>query len=345
MKKITLLFAIVAMTLTTTNAQNYGMKSTGTFGDGFFSNEIQSLLSTQSAFTIEFWYQIETFTPNTWIFRLEDSATNRIGLLTAPADSGVVYVRIGDGTNHGQQPFWTAADAKYPGGEPRASTEHKLTAVEGKWNHVALTFDAGTVKLYIDGLELIGQGITGAYPTTTGDYSGKQFQIGWTTGANIDELRITKGVALSAIDIAKSTMPTNFDAYFDFNANERPTGAEASNSGIANIGSDATVLGQINNFGSTYQVLDNETLAAKNFDKLSRLQIYPNPASDYVNIQFPTNTNGKVSVYNITGKLLLQQVVSSKNKVRVNTNTLSKGLYLLTFENENIKKVSKLIVR
>lgn len=346
MKKITLLLAIVAMTFTTTvNAQNYGMKSTGTFGDGFFSNDIQSLLSNQTAFTIEFWYQIETFTPNTYIFKLEDSNTNRIGLLTAPSDSGVVYVRIGDGTNHGQQPFWTANDSKYPGGAFNASVGHRLTATEGEWNHVAITFDAGTVKLYIDGLELVGQGITGSFPATTGDYSGVQFQMGWTTGANIDEVRITKGTALSTIDIANSATPANFDAYFDFNANERPTGAAAGNTATANTGSDATVKGFINKQGTTSEVTDNATLSSKSYDKISALKMYPNPATDQVNIRLGKDISGKVFVRNISGKLILEQAVNNKNEVNINTSNLAKGVYMIIFEGERTKQVNKLIVQ
>lgn len=347
MKKITLLFAIAAMTISTAlNAQNYGLKTTGTFAEGFSSNQIGALLSNQTAFTIEFWYQIETYTANTWIFKLEDASNtnNRIGLFTAPSDSGVVYLRIGDGTNHGQQPFWTANDSKYPGGAFNASVGHRLTATEGDWNHVAITFNAGIVKMYIDGLELTGQGITGSYPATTSNLSGVQFQMGWTTNANIDELRITKGIALSTIDTAKSTTPTNFDAYFDFNANERPIGAAGSNTAVANIGSDATVLGQINNFGRTYKVLDNATLSNKKFDNEVGLKMYPHPANDHVNVQLPANTSGKVSVYSIIGKLMLEQIVVNKNEVRVNTSSLSKGMYLVILEGDTMKQVNKLMV-
>lgn len=327
MKKITLLFAILALT-STVNAQNYGMRATGEWAQGFYSDDIQSLLSTQSAFTIEFWYQIEVFKPNTWIFYLEDSATNRIGLLTDWQDSGIVFVRIGDGTSHGQQMFST----------------NELTA-NWDWNHVALTFNAGVVKLYINGLEVTGGGIAGAYPYTTGDYSGIQFRTGWTTDANIDELRITKGVALSSIDIAKSSSPGNFDAYFDFNANERPVGASGTNSETANIGSDATVKGYVNGLAETYEVFDNSSLKVKGFDKVNPLPVFPNPTSDHVNIQLPSYTSGKVFIYSITGKLLLEKMVTDQNEVRVNTSFLSKGIYMLSFENETIKKVSKLIIK
>lgn len=330
MKKITLFFALAAFTLATgLNAQNYGMKTTGEPGNGFSSNQIGALLSNQTAFTIEFWYQVETFTENTWIFKVEDSDKNRIGLLTAGADNGAIYVRIGDGTNHGQQAFWNTGTESGTG-----------------WNHVALTFDSGVQKLYINGVErTTGAGISGSYPTSTGDLTAAQFQIGWTTGANIDELRITKGTALSAIDIAKSSSPLSFDAYFDFNGNERPTGAEDTNTATANIGSDATVLGQINNFGTTYEVEDNATLSTKKFDNVSSFQIYPNPATDHVNIQLSANTSGNVSVYDVTGKLLLQKAIINQNEVRVNTSALNAGVYMLSIEKNTFKKVNKLIVR
>ncbi len=329
MKKITLFFALAAFTLSTTlNAQNYGLKTTGNPGNGFSSNQIGALLSNQTAFTIEFWYQIEIFKGETWIFKVEDSAKNRIGLLTAGADNGGMYIRIGDGTLHGQQPFW--------------NTDSKV--ING-WHHVALTFDSGVAKLYINGLERNGGAISGAYPASTGDLSNDQFQIGWTTGANIDELRITKGVALSAIDITKSSNPLNFDAYFDFNGNERPTGADATNTGIANIGSDATVMGQINNFGRTYEVEDNATLSTQKFDNLNSFQIYPNPANDYVNVNFSNSTNGNVSVYNMAGKKLMQKAMVNQNEVRLDTSNLATGVYLLSIESDAAKRTSKLIVR
>ncbi|MCR8668724.1 T9SS type A sorting domain-containing protein [Aestuariibaculum sp. M13] len=329
MKKITYLMTILALALTATlNAQNYGLKTTGTAGDGFSSNEIGALLSNQTAFTIEFWYEIETFAPNTWIFKVEASGNNRIGLLTPGADNGGVYVRIGDGTSHGQQPFWNTA---------------LISA--NSWNHVALTFDAGTVKLYINGIERNGGAISGLYPSSTGDLSAEQFQIGWTTEANIDELRITAGTALSTIDTKKSETPIDFDAYFDFDANERPTGAVSSNSETANIGSNTTIKGQINNFGTTYQVLDNTTLKAKTFKSSGTLKVYPNPANDYVNIQLPDYVSGVISIYNITGKLVAQENVSQVREVQLSTHKLSKGIYMLSFENQTIKKVSKLIVQ
>ena len=329
MKKITLLFVIAAFALTSKiNAQNYGIKSTGTGGDGFSSDQIGALLSNQSAFTIEFWLKINTFVANTLILKLEASSTNRIGLLTAGLDNGFLYTRIGNGTTHGQQPFSNTG-----------------LIVSSGWNHVAITFNAGTVKLYVNGTLKTGGVITGAYPTSTGDLSAAPFQLGWSTSATIDEFRITKGTALSTINTAKSATPTSFDAYFDFNGNERPSGAAASHTPTANIGSNATILGQINNFGTTSPIVDNPTLGVSSFDKVSKLQIYPNPASDQVTISLPTSNSGKVSIYDISGKLILQKTVLDQNEININTANWTKGIYNVIFENKTLKKVSKLIIR
>ena len=340
-QKITLfIFAITFCMASTLNSQNYGMKATGLFGEGFYSNEIESLLSNQSAFTIEFWYQIETFKANKWIFSLEASNSNRIGILTAGADNGNVYVRVGDGTNHGQQAFFTANDSKYSGG---SSTGRHLTATEGDWNHVALTFDSGVVKLYIDGLELTGQWINGTYPDTTGDLSGKDFQIAWDTEANIDEVRITKGVALIPSPYAQTA--NGFDAYFSFDGNEKPAGEADGSTITANTGSDNSVNGYIRNQAKTYLTTDNRTLKVEGFDKVEALELYPNPANNFVKMRLSNYQSGELSIFTVLGKKVLQKTISNQIEVELNTSSLKKGMYILKFENNNVKRVSKLIIK
>lgn len=282
MKKITLVLAVFLMAFTTTsNAQNYALKTTGTAVDGFSSNEIGALLSNETAFTIEFLYEIQTFKANTWIFKLGNwnaTTKNNIGLFSAGVDNGGVFVRIGNASNNAQQPFF--------------NTDVKVS--EG-WNHVALTYNAGIVKLYINGVEKTGGAITGSYPATIGNLTAEQFQIGWTTEANIDELRITKGTALSTIDIAKSATPANFDAYFDFNANERPVGVKPGNAQTANTGSDATVKGYINNLGTTNEFTNNFT-ATGNWSDVSKWSLGRLPsASDNVEINAGVTTTFNVA--------------------------------------------------
>ncbi len=76
------------------------------------------------------------------------------------------------------------------------------------------------------------------------------------------------------------------------------------------------------------------------FDKgLQTVGIFPNPTTDYLNIQLPTNNlnNIQLQLYTIEGRLLneLKPVSSS---VRLNVQNLAGGTYLLkVIQNDDIK--------
>lgn len=117
------------------------------------------------------------------------------------------------------------------------------------------------------------------------------------------------------------------------------------------------VFGQV--FGSnqagnpvgTYFGLDNVVLptqsnpvvlSTEDFNKTS-LSIYPNPTTDFINIQ---NLKGEYSysVYDVAGKLLLNKTNAISTQIDIST--LNKGLYLLELiDSENIKSISKIIKR
>jgi hypothetical protein len=71
--------------------------------------------------------------------------------------------------------------------------------------------------------------------------------------------------------------------------------------------------------------------------------VYPNPASDIVWINTPTTT--EFSIYDITGKLIIQQVVE-QGKTSFDLSGFKAGIYLVVTEN-NIgnEEVNKLIIR
>jgi len=68
--------------------------------------------------------------------------------------------------------------------------------------------------------------------------------------------------------------------------------------------------------------------------------IYPNPASDIVQIQ-TTIHNLHVKVYNIAG----QVVISSVNETSINLESLSKGMYFVDINVEGKREVQKLIIK
>jgi hypothetical protein len=76
----------------------------------------------------------------------------------------------------------------------------------------------------------------------------------------------------------------------------------------------------------------------------AELAIYPNPVSDILNINFPENSqNNLIQVYDISGKLVIEQKESSSNAL-VNFDGLQKGLYIIKIKTDSesfIRKVMK----
>lgn len=71
--------------------------------------------------------------------------------------------------------------------------------------------------------------------------------------------------------------------------------------------------------------------------------VFPNPANDFVNIIFDTNTKGRILIKNYSGQVLLEQAYTEGN-CRINTSILPEGLYLLTFIGERISLNKKLVI-
>ncbi len=80
------------------------------------------------------------------------------------------------------------------------------------------------------------------------------------------------------------------------------------------------------------------------------LTIYPNPASDYVSVSFDleNNTPVQVNIYDLSGKLVQQSsesgLNSGKQTVRLNTQTLTRGTYLVKMVAGNEISTAKLII-
>jgi len=72
----------------------------------------------------------------------------------------------------------------------------------------------------------------------------------------------------------------------------------------------------------------------------NEVSIYPNPTSDLLNIYTNTNDLSKLTVKDITGKIVLKQ--NFNNKITINTENYSKGIYLIDVKN-NLGTVSEKI--
>lgn len=87
----------------------------------------------------------------------------------------------------------------------------------------------------------------------------------------------------------------------------------------------------------------NETLASTNeFTSSNSFNVYPNPTSNYINIDFNENYNGEIFFYNINGKLMQVVLVSDQKIVQLSLEKFPQGTYLIRDENHHIVRIIKI---
>jgi len=70
-----------------------------------------------------------------------------------------------------------------------------------------------------------------------------------------------------------------------------------------------------------------------NEENLVSFKIYPNPVNDWLTIDLGNQTNAKITVYDISGKRILSQDITSNIHV-LDVNNLQSGMYLMTINSE-----------
>jgi PKD repeat protein len=83
-------------------------------------------------------------------------------------------------------------------------------------------------------------------------------------------------------------------------------------------------------------------------EAMSDVLLYPNPAKDLTHLRVNMNNAGdiSISIYEITGKLLVQQdrkAYQGVNEVEIPTNELKRGMYFVTINSGSAKKTVRLI--
>jgi hypothetical protein len=135
---------------------------------------------------------------------------------------------------------------------------------------------------------------------------------------------------------------------FDIAGRPRPTTAT-----LKDVGCEEYTSGTVSNRPLTLADLGPSylmALANEDFDLETKISLYPNPAKDNFNIQFPNNyfENSKITIVNINGQVVKKQSVSQNDLTKSNSieiNGLNSGLYFIKIESIKISKVIKLIVQ
>lgn len=66
---------------------------------------------------------------------------------------------------------------------------------------------------------------------------------------------------------------------------------------------------------------------------IGKLCVYPNPATDLINVQSPSIVKS-IMIFDISGKLALLQKPMTTGNIPISVSDLSKGVYLIKIETE-----------
>ena len=75
-----------------------------------------------------------------------------------------------------------------------------------------------------------------------------------------------------------------------------------------------------------------------------QINVYPNPATDFINVDFGTQTDRTtlVKIYSSTGQEIVSKTVApNTNQIEINVNKLAGGIYFMQIDNGNGKPIVK----
>ena len=86
---------------------------------------------------------------------------------------------------------------------------------------------------------------------------------------------------------------------------------------------------------NTFVVLNIE-----DYSVLSDVKVFPNPTSDFVNINFTQKSDYDISIYNLSGELIYSKQVNESNNESINLSEFTAGTYLFVVKQEAEQKVT-----
>lgn len=93
----------------------------------------------------------------------------------------------------------------------------------------------------------------------------------------------------------------------------------------------------------TFNTCDDCAVGIAEMESLNRVEIYPNPASDVINIEFDQYGQYNVRIMDISGKLIYSDVVNT-DRLRIEDNNMISGVYFVQIADEFNNVVTKKLV-
>ena len=112
---------------------------------------------------------------------------------------------------------------------------------------------------------------------------------------------------------------------------------------------DADEIGVYNNIDEVWQGLWIDSTGINNRN-ISGMKMYPNPASESVNVTFSAENaeNGQISVMNLMGQMVYNsdvEVMEGYNLINIPVKQLNSGIYMVTIRTNTGISTQKLIVK
>ena len=253
------------------------------------------------------------------------------------------------------------------------------------WHHYVTTYDGTTAKLYVDGNLINSTAVNLGTNGNNFFIGGNSYGESNFTGA-VDDLliynKVFTDVEVAALYLSTvGTLPVTLISYTAKAQNNSAvlnwkTASEVNNSHFviakSTDGTNFSKLAQVNAKsanGADYSYTDNNTASGTNYYRLTQVdldgkttnlgvkavnmsletddvKVYPNPATDVVNISFEAGIYAKATLLDINGKVInTVSIVKVQNTATIDLSRVAPGTYLVQLTGANSKTVRKVIKR
>lgn len=149
-----------------------------------------------------------------------------------------------------------------------------------------------------------------------------------------------------------NSFPQNiFVSYNDFSETFKKSSCSGSDLLYTTTGSPLPVADSFATFfpgKGTCNYMDGVlvTLSDNEVSLSEKVFIYPNPVlnGDHLTIKLKSNLSAKVEMYNVTGKLVLSDIISNDDRKYLNTSNLTNGIYMLKISTDDASTSRKVVI-
>ncbi len=169
-----------------------------------------------------------------------------------------------------------------------------------------------------------------------------------STRSNDTAFIYTPPVVNLGVDIILSSPDSaTLDAGAGFTSYLWSTGATTQIIVVNSTNTYSVIVTDANGCTATDTVMVTVYVGIASINSSSAIDIYPNPVHDLLHIEFPgamTSEKMQLRMTDVTGRIILSEAISGNRPYSVDMKNLSKGIYILVLENENMRVVKEVVV-